>query len=243
MLWPFFTFYGGKWRVAPHYPSPIHDMIVEPFAGSAGYSLRYPEKEVVLIEKDPVIAETWRYLIKSTASEILSLPDIGNEQSVDDLDIPKGAKFLIGWWCNKGAATPCKKPSSWMRSGLRPNSFWGQVIKERISMQVDKIKHWRILEGDYEASPNIEATWFIDPPYVYAGKHYKFGSSKINYDSLSEWVQKRLGQTIVCEGAGANWLPFSFWRDIKASPAKHGGKVSHELVWYNGKQKVKGLFD
>lgn len=24
-MWPFFTFYGGKWRAAPRYPSPIYN--------------------------------------------------------------------------------------------------------------------------------------------------------------------------------------------------------------------------
>jgi hypothetical protein len=38
---PFFSFFGSKWRVAPHYPAPERDLIIEPFAGSAGYSLRH----------------------------------------------------------------------------------------------------------------------------------------------------------------------------------------------------------
>jgi hypothetical protein len=38
-LKPFFCFYGGKWRVAPHYPAPEHTMVVEPFAGASGAGL------------------------------------------------------------------------------------------------------------------------------------------------------------------------------------------------------------
>jgi len=34
MLKPFWQYYGGKWRAAPHYPKPRHDTIVEPFAGA-----------------------------------------------------------------------------------------------------------------------------------------------------------------------------------------------------------------
>jgi site-specific DNA-adenine methylase len=52
-LKPFFCYYGGKWRAAPHYPAPEHDRIIEPFAGAAGYSMRYPQKRVALYEKDP----------------------------------------------------------------------------------------------------------------------------------------------------------------------------------------------
>lgn len=44
-LKPFFTYFGGKYRIAPRYPKPQYNTIIEPFAGSAGYSLRYPERE------------------------------------------------------------------------------------------------------------------------------------------------------------------------------------------------------
>src|SRR5689334_4647899 len=63
-LRPFFGYYGGKWRDAVrHYPQPEYETIVEPFAGSAGFSLRYFDRKVVLCELDPVLAAVWRYLI------------------------------------------------------------------------------------------------------------------------------------------------------------------------------------
>ena len=74
-LRPFFGFYGGKWRDAPkHYPAPLHDSIVEPFAGSAGYSVRYPTRNVILGERDPVIYGVWDYLIHVPAREIIPAP-------------------------------------------------------------------------------------------------------------------------------------------------------------------------
>jgi len=63
MAGPFWHYFGGKWRAAPHYPAPRHRRIIEPFAGSAGYSMRHHEHDVVLVEKNPIIAEMWRYLI------------------------------------------------------------------------------------------------------------------------------------------------------------------------------------
>ncbi len=61
LLRPFFGYYGGKWRDAiKHYPEPQHDTIVEPFAGSAGYSLRYANRKVILCEIDPVLASVWQ---------------------------------------------------------------------------------------------------------------------------------------------------------------------------------------
>src|SRR4030081_3929490 len=76
-LRPFFGFYGGKWRDArKHHPPPAHGAVVEPFAGSAGYAVRYSAHKVILGEIDPVIYGVWRYLISVKASEILAIPDI-----------------------------------------------------------------------------------------------------------------------------------------------------------------------
>ncbi len=231
-LKPFFTFYGGKYRAAPHYPPPERNDIIEPFAGSAGYSLRYPENDVILIDLDPAIVATWRFLLTATADDIRSLPDIEPGQRLASLTgYPEGARYLIGWWLNKGTTRPGQTPSSWMRSGIRPNSYWGPAVRNRIASQLGAIRHWRIIHGGYEEAPDIDATWFIDPPYQDAGKHYRFGSNLVDFTSLGEWCQSRKGQVIVCENSGATWLPFRDFRSIKASPAKHGGKRSSEVIW------------
>lgn len=239
-LKPFFTFYGGKWRAAPHYPAPAHPTIVEPFAGSAGYSLRYPDRNIVLVERDPKIAATWRYLLSVTPAEILALPDVSDDQTVDDLRVCEEAKLLIGWWLNGGSAQPKKRPGSWMRrargAGWASGGsqlFWRDRVRERIASQLEAVRHWRLIEGDYAQAPDSVATWFVDPPYAEAGKHYRFGSRSIDYTALGSWCRERRGQTIVCENVGASWLPFQAWRDIKASEAKHGGKVSREAIWCN----------
>lgn len=52
-LRPFFNYYGGKWRAALHYPGPRYDHIIEPFAGSAGYALRYYQRRITLVDSDP----------------------------------------------------------------------------------------------------------------------------------------------------------------------------------------------
>jgi len=236
---PFFSFYGSKWRAAPHYPAPEYDVIIEPFAGSAGYSLRHAGRSVLLIEKDPTVAATWRYLLKVKPKEILALPDLELEQTVDDLSICEEARLLIGWWLNKGSAQPKKTMSAWMRqskenggNGWRSGSggfFWGTRVRERIAKHLPALERWQVVEGDYRDAPNISATWFIDPPYQKAGKHYRFSS--INYGLLGFWCRARRGQTIVCENAGANWLPFMDWKSIKANESRHGGKVSKEVIW------------
>lgn len=73
-LRPFWRYYGAKWRIAPRYPAPRHRTIVEPFAGAAGYSLRYPDRDVILVEKYHVIAEIWRWLIAATPDEVRAIP-------------------------------------------------------------------------------------------------------------------------------------------------------------------------
>jgi len=223
----FFTYYGGKYRVARSYPTPKYDKIIEPFAGSAGYSLRYPEKQVHLFDLDPIICGLWDYLIKASPEDIMKLPN--DVDRIDDLKICQEAKWLIGFWLNKGTVQPSKSPSRWMRDKTRPNSFWGQVIKERIASQVDGIKHWKISNKSYDTIENKKATWFIDPPYQLMGKYYKFSS--IDYNKLGIWSKERNGQVIVCEQNGADWLPFIDFKTIKATEGKHGKSKSKEVIW------------
>src|SRR4051794_29532024 len=144
-LRPFFGYFGGKWRDAlKHYPAPEYDTIVEPFAGSAGYSLRYCNRKVVLCEIDPVIAGVWKYLIRVKPREVRSIPDLKTGQTVDDLRITEEAKWLVGFWLNRGTARPRKSPSKWMREKIRPGSFWGERVRETIASQVESIRHWKV---------------------------------------------------------------------------------------------------
>lgn len=237
-LAPFFTFFGGKYRAAPHYPAPQYATIVEPFAGSAGYSMRYHDRKVILVERDPVIAGTWQYLLTAAPEDVLRLPDLAPGQSVDDLHVCQEERWLIGWWLNKGTTSPCKTPGKWMRDvyagvyGDKTDRFlWGPRVRERIARQMPAIRHWTLIPGDYTTAPDIEATWFVDPPYMGAGKYYRFGSATLDYPALAAWCRTRQGQVTVCENTGADWLPFQHFRDIKASEAKHGGKVSREAIW------------
>lgn len=104
---------------------------------------------------------------------------------------------------------------------------------ERIASQVDKIRHWKLIEGNYSDAPNIEATWFIDPPYIKAGTSYRASSRKINFENLAVWCRERHGQTIVCEQDGAEWLPFRPFLKAKSNESVNGGKISSESIWTN----------
>lgn len=236
----FFSYFGGKWRAAPHYPRPLYNHIVEPFAGAAGYALRYHQKQVTLLDLDPIICGVWDYLINVSADEVRRLSV--DFKHVDEIDAPTEARHLVGFWLNKGTSHPCKTPGFWMRKacsggyttgGSAPSNWWGPEVRERIASQVDYIRHWRIHCAGYERADDVEATWFVDPPYQEAGQKYRFHLT--DYTELAAWCRGRQGQVMVCENEGANWLPFRTFKSIKASAGKQKTSKGHrsaEVLWY-----------
>jgi hypothetical protein len=232
---PFISFYGGKFRQALRLPEPRYPLIIEPFAGSLGYSVRHGAgRKVFGIERDPVVAGVWRYLLTASPDDIRALPLL---QPDDDLrtmtDIDQHARDLMGFWVNKGMTAPCNRPSKWMRewAGIKPETFWGAPVRDRIAEQLAEIADWYIIEGDYTLAPDVEATWLIDPPYQRAGQRYKFGAKGIDYTALAEWCRSRRGQVIVCEHTDADWLPFQpVTYDVKAARSG-GGNYSAEAMW------------
>lgn len=227
----FFNYFGGKYRAAPKYPYPRRSTIVEPFAGAAGYSLRYFNRTVLLYDIDPVIAGLWDYLIHVSESEINSLPiEVAH---VDELKVCQEAKWLIGFWLNPGSTAPRKQPSKWARHPLpgRLNTYWGKGVRERIRSQIGNIRHWKVFNKPYWECPEVKATWFVDPPYHQSGVGYVYHD--INYAHLGSWCKDQIGQVIVCEQEGATWLPFVQFAHIKALDGSRGKKVSSEVIWVN----------
>jgi hypothetical protein len=239
-----FSYFGGKWRSAPAYPQPEHATIIEPFAGSAGYSLRYPSRQIVLVEKSEPIAAIWDYLIHATAAEILALPLLEPGQSVDTLAVSQVARWLIGMWVNPGSAQPKKTLGNWKGSDAcwsLDSVIWSAKSRRRIARQVGHIRHWRIIHGDYTDAPDVNATWYIDPPYQRMGKHYPHGADAIDFGRLGTWCRSRRGQVIVCEADGADWLPFRYLGAMKACPVNSTG-VSREAIWTNEPARQGVLF-
>lgn len=226
---PFFYYYGGKWRTIKSYPKPVYNTIIEPFAGAASYSLHYSNKKVLLYEINPKVFSVWDYLIKVKEDEIRNLPT-----KITDLrntSLPQEQRWLIGFWLNQATASPSNKPGRWMRDGIRPLSYWGFVVKNRIANQLKYIRHWKIVNKSYEECPNQQGTWFVDAPYQGPkGKAYPYHN--INYDILGNFCKSRQGQVIVCEGGEANWLPFRKFLSTKNASGSHKkDKVSKEVVW------------
>jgi hypothetical protein len=226
-LAPFWRYYGGKNRAARLYPQPEYGTIIEPFAGAAGYSCRYPDRRVILVDKSPIIAGIWRYLIAVKPAEVLAIPDIPEGGTVDDLPACQEARWLAGFWCNCAVTAPRQTMTE------RANRSGGLgAMRRRIAQQVTMIRHWQIIEGDYASAPNIEATWHVDPPYNNkAGSHYK--EQPGNFAELGDWCRTRRGLVMVCENDGADWLPFKRLASLKS----HTGR-SEEVIWLNRRPKV-----
>lgn len=225
-LRPFWSYYGAKVMLAAAYPKPRYSTVIEPFAGSAGYSLLHHDRDVWLNDMDDHIAAVWRFLIDATPNDVLSLPLLEAGQSVHDIDIPDGARSLIGFLTNIAASQPkvtMPVSPSWGNSSY----YWGVARRKLVASQVNAIKHWKFTQGSYMDLPDIEATWFIDPPYKgRAGSYYRHGSTAIDYDHLAQWCLSRKGQVIVCETEGADWLPFK-----RVSPLAGAVRKSIEVAW------------
>lgn len=216
---PFFPYYGSKWNIARHYPRPAHGVVVEPFAGGAGYATFFNVRRANLIDKDPIIVGVWSYLLRVSAAEISALPEMPEVgDNVDNYNLPQEAKWLIGFWLNRGSATPKKSRTAYSARTDRSQLNWGAAAKARIIAQHGQIGEWTVREGDFTAAPLIEATWFVDPPYGDKGKFYRMPFS--DFARLAPWCMEQRGQLIVCEGEGADWLPFKPLGNFKSSKGK-----------------------
>lgn len=232
----FFKYYGGKVSVARHYGPPTHEIVIEPFCGAAGFCTYWNVKHAILIEKDPTIYAIWDYLINhATYDEIMSIDT--SITSTAHLDYCDPIINIISFFMGRGDPQPLRKqmtPSN--EKAWSPNAF--SKIVSRIARQIDQIKDWTIIHGDYTDAPNIEAHWFIDPPYQYQGKLYKEGSNGIDYEYLGEWCKSRMGSVVVCEAEPADWLPFDVFRTCRNQKREK----YNELVWRKSEPK-SNLFE
>ena len=184
---------------------------------------------MLLIDASEKVCGVWEYLIRTPAAEILALPDLVRGVGVDEYAICQEARWLLGFWCNAGAAVPSKSPSTW---NADHGSNWNNAGRARVARQVDSIRHWRVIRGTYRDAPDAPATWFIDPPYQgRAGSYYPAGSGSIDYGDLGAWCRSRAGQVMACEGPDADWLPFRPIATIKGCDGARRTGKSAEVVW------------
>lgn len=142
-----FSYYGAKTKLVNMYPAPIHNTIVEPFAGSARYALKYWDKEVHLFDTSEIVVGIWDYLINASVKDIEALPEITTHGEKPPDYLCKEEKWLLGFAMNRGSSTPKNSCSGWC---ARDNEIGRH--KKRILANLDKIRHWKITLGDYTLS-------------------------------------------------------------------------------------------
>lgn len=223
------SYYGSKGKIVNKYPKPLHSTIIEPFAGSARYALKYFENDVILIDKSDIITRIWKYLQLCSPKDILSLPKMMPGQSTDEFTFSCiEEKWLLGFMVQQGVNAPRKTVSKVFGGGKM-----GEVIerdKRRIADNLFKIKHWNIICGEFNCLENsLVATWFIDPPYQHGGEYYtnRFSNRQIDFSTLSNWCKSRIGQVIVCENSKADWMDFKYLTELNGSK-----NITKEVIWY-----------
>ena len=207
---PFFSYVGGKRGLIECYPRPKHDVIIEPFAGSAGYACRWGAgRRVILVERFAELAEMWKWLVQASRAEILALPLVGEipRAGLTALRLPGPARTLLGMNIGFGQ-TPRSVPSPIAVKNQESQTlrWWTRAHRAAVADSVRWLRKWEVICGDYSEAPDIEATWFIDPPYQRLAKLYR--AAVPCYTVLGDWCRRRRGQCVVCEDAAARWMPF-----------------------------------
>lgn len=227
-LRPFFPYFGSKWSIASRYQVPRYATVIEPFAGSACYSLHHHAKHVVLVDASEVIAGLWGFLISAKEDEILAIPDIPIGERSTEQGWPQEWEWLAGFWCSKANVRHHYPRSAW---GERSSaSGWGAAVRARIAVQLGAIRHWRVIHGDYTEAPDITATYFVDPPYEPVSGERRGGrypEQPDDFERVGQWCIERRGQVMVCEAGGASWLPF---RPLCTATDQKGAQ-KREMVW------------
>lgn len=217
-----FSYYGSKSKLVNYYPAPKHPKIIEPFAGSARYALKWFDRDVLLVEKNEVVVRIWKWLQRANPQDILDMPRLKQGDDIRNYKLSEDEILFLGFLAGHGDTGPRYKVSP-----FADYENGNQTVYNVIASQLFKIRHWEIKQGDYRDIPNQEATWFIDPPYFMGG--YRYRAPALDYAALALWCQSRLGQVIVCENTKAHWLPFWPLKNIQGCANSN----TTEAIWCN----------
>lgn len=238
---PLFKWFGSKWSAARLYPASTHSSIYEPYAGSAGYSLRHSDHNITLWDSNPRLQELWSWLIYSaTENDVRSIPlDITEGTDIRQLGLSWGQQLLLKHWQRTNNYGECWTISPW---GNKPGQ-WTANTRARVAEEISAIKHWQFGPIDW----NAIGTYFIDPPYQY---NYTYGVKNFDYTELVQKCKDLpiTSEIIACEavcsktGAVPSYLPFSFFANRVTSRRKvENNHHSKELLWVGSSLELQNV--
>jgi hypothetical protein len=206
---PLLKWYGSKHSSGKHYPAPLPgSTIFEPFAGSAGYALRYHWHPVVIWENNPRLQELWCWLIyKASSQDILDIPlNVPEGTDIRTLGMSWGQQLLLKHWQRTNNVGECWTVSKW---GSLPGQFTSNT-RARVADQVNAIKHWQFRQPTWTEP----GTYLCDSPYIY---NYQYKVKNFDYPAYVANVNKiPPGSLIIaCEavcpktGRIPDYLPFT----------------------------------
>lgn len=229
---PLFKWFGSKWSAARLYPQPKYGTIIEPYAGSAGYCLNYADKNCIIYDSNDQLQELWLWLINdSTQQKILDIPinlPVGIDIRTTGLD--RGQQLLLKHWQRTNNVGDCWTISKW---GHLPGQ-WTANCRARVAEESQAIRHWEFRSKLW----NIDnATYFIDPPYLY---NYRYRVKGFDYERMTDAICSLPANTqaIVCEATCPktekipDYLPFTPFAKRVTSRRAAGNHIhSNELIY------------
>lgn len=191
--------------------------MIEPFAGSMAYTMHYRPSFAIGVESNRPVVDLWHRLTSMSRDELKSFPaPVFGERTTDLWHLLAAGGASIS-----------------DRNYRTVNDFMVVHFERsrRLALRHYDYARERVLyaHGDYTSAPDVEATWFIDPPYerIDGYRH------RPDYNALARWVKGRRGQVIVCEGGDADWLDFTEHAGLRNGLRLTAGvaEPSHEVVW------------
>jgi hypothetical protein len=172
-----FKYQGRKTSFVDAYPAPRYPLIIEPFAGSASYAVRWCDRAAKLFDVDDDVATLWHWILAGCPSTDFRA-----------LELHRCASLV-------STTVTSFKPSAEIARYLNRAQRLARVVAGR----------WSFEQATYQTAPDVEATWFIDPPYQKTADQYRAGA--LDYAELWRWCSTRKGQVILCEAADNDWIP------------------------------------
>lgn len=208
-----FYYFGRKARLAPRYAEPAHDLVIEPFAGSMAYTLHHRPAQALGVEINLAVVDVWQRIAAMAPDDIAAFPN------------PEiGTRVTDRWQMFAAGSHGTTRATSYLWTERMQRDFAKQrKMAAAAAPYVQESVEYR--HGDYRDAPDVEATWFIDPPYQNVRRGYE--RDAIDYAELGEWCRSRRGLVIVCEQWGADWLPFRPLAAIRGTT----NRQTVEMVW------------